>query len=188
MEEKRDLRTRVRAARWALPDDVKRASASAVAEAVLAVPGIESARAVLGYISTPEELDPAPLLATLRQRGVRVALPRVDDPGRLTLHWFEDGDTLVRSDFGILEPPADAPAADPAELDLVLMPGVAFDATCNRLGYGGCYYDNLLPLLHPDALTVGLAFDIQLVDDVPIESHDLRPRWVVTPSETYARD
>jgi 5-formyltetrahydrofolate cyclo-ligase len=184
-EDKRSVRARVRAARAQLPPGERTDAASALAARVLGVPGVAKASTVLGYAALPDEIDPAPLLAALRLRGMRVALPRVDAPAKLALHWVEEDDALEAGPFGIMEPAVSAPAARPEEIDLVLVPGVAFDAACNRLGYGGCFYDNLLPLLRPDALTVGLAYDIQVVPQVPAEDHDVAPQWVVTPTAVY---
>jgi 5-formyltetrahydrofolate cyclo-ligase len=161
------------------------AAAHAVARLVLALPGVADARGVLGYVATAEELDPAAVLEELRSRGARIAFPRVAGPTRLALHWVSEGDELSASAFGILEPSEDAPLAEPGVIDVALVPGVAFDEACNRIGYGGCFYDNLLPLLPAGALKVGLAFDAQLVQAVPAEDHDVPLDFVVTPRAVF---
>lgn len=183
--EKHALRARAREARRALTPDERAAAMHAVARLVLALPSVVDARAVLGYAATAEELDPAPVLEELRRRGARVALPRVTGPTRLTLHWVSESDELVAGALGILEPADDAPLAQPRDIDLALVPGVAFDEACNRIGYGGCFYDNLLPLLRPGVLKVGIAFDAQLVDAVPAEDHDVPLDFVVTPRAVF---
>jgi 5-formyltetrahydrofolate cyclo-ligase len=185
MEEKRHIRAMAREARRSLSAEEREAAAEAIVARVLALPGVTKARTVLGYVATAEEIDPAPLIEALRIAGTQVALPRVEAPARLALHWVAQSDALEAGAFGILEPAADTPPARPEEIDVVLVPGVAYDAGCNRIGYGGCFYDNLLPLLREDALKVGLAFDVQLVDSVPAEGHDVRLDVVVTPSATY---
>jgi len=144
------------------------------------------APAVLAYAPTADEVDVAPLVESLRARGARVAYPRVCAPGELTLHWAGPED-LTPGYCGILEPPADASPVPPAEIDVVLVPGVAFDASCCRLGHGGGFYDRLLPRLAPDALIIGIAFDEQIVDPLPREEHDILMDVIVTPTRVLRR-
>lgn len=187
MTEKHLLRAHARKARQGLSDAERASAAEAISERVLSLLEGVRVRSVLGYVATAEEADPAPVLAALENAGARVALPRVTGPARLALHWVTHSDELVAGAFGILEPADGLPVAHPAEIDVALVPGVAFDAACNRLGYGGCFYDNLLPLLRPDALKIGLAFDVQLLETVPAEEHDVVLDWVVTPGAAYRK-
>lgn len=161
-------------------------AADAIAQRLLALPGVGDVRGVLGYAAMSVEADPEPAIRALRKRGVRVAYPRVSGEGLLTLHWAaEDG--LVPGYRGILEPGADAPLADPRDIDLAIVPGDAFDPDAYRLGKGGGFYDRLLPMLRPDALTVGIAFDQQVIARVPREAHDVALGAVVTPTRTIVR-
>jgi 5,10-methenyltetrahydrofolate synthetase len=205
MSEKHLLRAKARAARAGIAAEERETAAAALVPRVLALLGHRVPATVLGYAATAEEIDPAPVLRELEQLGARLALPRVEAPTRLALHWVTPSDVLEEGSFGILEPAEESPRAEPGEIDLVLVPGVAFDAGCNRIGYGGCFYDNLLPLLRPDALkiglisidstiksnlSVGLPIDIALLrrDAFQLEVstridandqyfHDLRERW-----------
>jgi 5-formyltetrahydrofolate cyclo-ligase len=157
----------------------------AAADRALALPRVAGARAVLAYGATPEELDPEPLLARLRERGARVALPRVSGMRDLDLHWIDGPHQCEAGSFGILEPTPDCARAALDQIDLVLVPGVAFDRDGNRLGYGGGFYDALLAALRPGVRTVGLAFDEQVFETIPAEEHDWRVDTVVTPSAVY---
>jgi 5-formyltetrahydrofolate cyclo-ligase len=186
-DSKRDLRARVRASRAAVPADRACEAAEDVARRALALPEVARARSVLAYAALPEELDPAPLVGALRSLGARVALPRVCGPGTLALHWVEPGDVLGRGHAGIPEPHETCAWAGPEDFDLVLVPGVAFDASCARLGFGGGFYDALLPSLPVTATTLALAFDAQIVDEVPCEPHDEPVMIVVTPTAVYRR-
>lgn len=161
-------------------------AADAVAARVLAIPEATRPGSVLAYAATPEELDAGPLVRALRERGARVAYPRVCDQGELTLHWRED-DALAPGFCGIPEPSADDSLAAAEEIDMVIVPGVAFDESCCRLGRGGGFYDRLLRRLRPDALTVGVTFDEQVVDALPLEEHDTPVDLVVTPTRTLRR-
>ncbi len=185
MDEKHHLRARAREARRALSLEERHDASLAIAGLALELLDRTPVTAALGYAATAEEADPAPLLEALRLRGARIALPRVTGPMRLALHWVTPSDGLVAGAFGILEPADELPQADPREIDVALVPGLAFDAKCNRIGYGGCFYDGLLPRLRRDALKIGLAFDVQLVEEVPAEEHDVPLDWVVTPSAAY---
>jgi 5-formyltetrahydrofolate cyclo-ligase len=91
----------------------------------------------------------------------------------------------VRGPLGALEPPPAAPEVPPAEIDAIVVPGVAFSADGHRLGRGGGYYDATLAAL-PHALRVGLAFDVQVLPDVPRELHDARLDVLVTETRLLA--
>ena len=93
---------------------------------------------------------------------------------------------LVSGQFGILEPPESAVCAESCEVDLVVTPGMAFDAAGFRLGRGRGFYDRWLEGL--TAFRCGIGFDHQLVSDVPHESHDARMGVVVTPSGVFRSD
>lgn len=178
---KHEARARARAARCALDDTVCREAAINAAERLVALPEVASARLVLAYGATPEELDPAPALALLRARGVAIAYPRVEAPGVLGLHSVGVADPLVRGMFGIMEPSADAPRVPAHAVDAVIVPGVAFDRRLWRLGYGGGYYDRLLPTLPPGCARIGYAYDEQVLEEIPVEEHDVRMDALVTP-------
>jgi 5-formyltetrahydrofolate cyclo-ligase len=183
---KRELRRQVRAARGGLGLEARACAASAVAARLLSLPEIAGARAVLAYAATGEELDPAPVVAALRARGVRIAYPRVCGPGEISLHWAAD-EELRPGYCGILEPVENAESASIDDIDLVLVPGVAYDGSCRRLGMGGGFYDRLLPNLPAGSIAVGLAFDEQVVSEIPCESHDVALAIVVTPTRTLRR-
>lgn len=182
--DKSSVRKATCAARRVIPAHARTRASTQVAERLLALPGVATARTVLAYAATPEELDVGPTLDALRERGARVAFPRVCAPGELSLHWVTGPESLAPGYCGIAEPVPDAETADPSEIDLALVPGAAFDAACHRLGMGGGFYDRLLPRLRADALKVGVAFDEQIVDAVPTEGHDVALDAIVTPTRT----
>lgn len=179
---KHAARVRSREARGALGAEACADAAEAAAELLLDLPEFDSARVVLAYAAMPEELDPAPAVAALRERGITIAYPRVEAPGVLGLHRVDDEGDLVEGMFGIREPAEHAPQVGRGAVDVVIVPGVAFDESGMRLGYGGGYYDRLLPTLPPHALHVGYAYDEQVVDELPAEEHDVHMDLVVTPT------
>jgi 5-formyltetrahydrofolate cyclo-ligase len=91
-------------------------------------------------------------------------------------------DNLQSARFGLLEPERDVGLmVEPDDLDLVIVPGVAFDRRGNRLGFGGGYYDRFFERCN--ATRVGLAYAFQVVDDIPAEDHDVKIDWLVTEDE-----
>ena len=132
---------------------------------------------VMVYVSFRSEVETAGLIAGLR-RTHRVAAPRVEAAGCMEALLL-DGQPLVRSRLGILEPPATAAVVEPASIDAVLVPGLAFDPSGYRLGYGGGYYDRFLAR-YAGALRIGLAFEAQIVDSVRPHAGDQQLDHVVT--------
>lgn len=180
--DKDTLRKRVRADRAALDLSVCLDAAEKLAVNLLVLPEVLDARTVLSYQAMPEEIDPGPALERLRLLGVTIVFPRIEGPGVLGLHVVEPDTVLLSGPFGLAEPPADAPTVEPSAVDVVLMPGVAFDRAGRRLGHGGGYFDRLIPQLRSDCILLGVAFDVQVVDEVPTEPHDARVDAVVTPT------
>jgi 5-formyltetrahydrofolate cyclo-ligase len=174
------MRDEIRATRASIGAANREAASRMIAARVLPLLGGRDVGGVLAYAATPEELDPSQLVARLLEAGARVAYPRVCGPGRIELRWATEAE-LAPGYCGILEPPESAEAADLIQIDLVLVPGVAFDPEGHRLGMGGGFYDRLIPHLRPDALALGLAFEEQVVDAVPFETHDAVVDAVVTP-------
>ena len=127
-----------------------------------------AAQTVLLYWSMPEEVDTHALIRKWSERK-RIVLPRVCGE-ELELRLY-DPERMVPGYRGILEPAEDALPVPDAEIDLAIVPGLAFDRAGHRLGRGKGYYDRLLPRLHCPKL--GLAFPCQVLDEVPIEAHDV---------------
>jgi len=186
-EDKRDLRATVQAARAAL-GAARRAELSArITAHLLALPAVVSPGTLAGYLSIGDEFDTSVFLQKALAAGHRLVLPRMVDPDsplirRLMLHVVSDmaADT-VPGRWGIREPdPARCPAVQATEVDLILVPGLAFDLRGARLGYGAGYYDRLLVSLRPDCVRISASFLVQLVDRVPVEPHDQPIGMLVT--------
>jgi 5-formyltetrahydrofolate cyclo-ligase len=156
---------------------------------LLALPAFINAKTVLCYMSFGTEIDTQTIFAEALKQNKVVALPRmIKDQSppytpRLALHEVSGESELVSGKWGIREPRATCPAVPFDVVDLVLVPGVAFDRRGHRLGYGKGYYDRLLPARRPNSLLVALAFDCQLVDEVPVSAHDVSIDLLITPSQ-----
>jgi 5-formyltetrahydrofolate cyclo-ligase len=183
-EAKLALRREVLARREALPADVRATASAAIAQRVAALPEFAAASAVLLTLAFRSEWNTRPLVRAALAASKTVVVPRVDRQTRmLELHSIADPDLdVVPGHLAIPEPLSARPQVPRDAIDFVLVPGVAFDLEGRRLGYGGGYYDRLLPLLAPRAARVAGAFDIQIVERVPAAPHDVRVDAVVTES------
>jgi 5-formyltetrahydrofolate cyclo-ligase len=181
-DDKRALRESVTAARDALPAALRARASKSIAERIAALPSWRAARVMLLTLPFRSEWDARNLVRDALAAGKTVAAPRVDPPARmLRALLVEDLDRDVEAGYrGIPEPRADRPAISLERVDWVLVPGIAFDATGKRLGYGGGYYDRLLPLLPPAAERVAGAFEAQIIERVPAARHDIGVDCVVT--------
>lgn len=137
---------------------------------------------VLLYASMQTEPDTGPLARRCLVSGKRLCLPRADwETGQIDPFEVDDWEHgLIQGRHGIREPGIDAPLVQLAEIDLVVVPGLAFDEAGRRLGRGGGFYDRFLERTAGRALAFGLAFDEQVVNEVPAESHDASVDAVAT--------
>ena len=187
-EAKRALRERILRARDALSAEIRAEASAAVAKTLAARPDFIAARVVLLTLPFGSEWDTQLLLASALERGKTAAVPRVNLEKRmLDVHAVCDLAREVAPGYrGIPEPSADCPLVPLASIEWVLVPGVAFDVRGHRIGYGGGYYDRLLPALPRSAARVAGAFELQMVDEVPTAPHDFALDAIVTEARTIA--
>lgn len=180
---KRELRQHMRARRLTVPaDDAERAAAAACARA-LPLPIWNGVRTVALYRAIRGELPTAALEAALVARGIRVVLPRVDAPvpgGLLSFHVANA--PLTSGPMGLAEPDASTPNVPLAEIDVFILPGLAFDARGARLGWGRGHFDATLTAT-PAALRLAWAFDFQVVAEVPETPSDVRVDIIISDAE-----
>jgi 5-formyltetrahydrofolate cyclo-ligase len=181
--QREQLRRTLREKRAGLADALVRATSADVCATIAALPAFARVRRVGLYAPVRGEIDPSQLRDLLHGRNAEVAYPRVvsTTPPLLAFNRVAPGETLAPGRFGIPEPRA-AGALDAAELDLILVPGIAFARDGHRLGFGHGYYDRALAA-SPQALRVGLCHDFQLVDRLPPRRGDEPVDLVVTPRE-----
>jgi len=188
-EKKALVRQDMLARRQALSPAAAAAAGAAVTERVLALPQWAAARDILLYLSVKNEVDTRALAGQALAEGRGLLLPRCrpDTPGFLDLGRIAALSEARPGRYGIPEPPAER--CRPPEAfapDLILVPGLAFDLTGRRLGFGGGYYDRLLALpAMAQACVVGLAYAFQIVTRLPAESWDRPMDAVVTERTTH---
>jgi 5-formyltetrahydrofolate cyclo-ligase len=162
----------------------ERAAAGArVCERVVVLPEFAAAQRVAAYAALAHELPTAQLVAAAAARGKELLWPRLARSGRLELAAARI-DELVPSERGFRVPPDDRGPAQARAGDLLIVPGVAFTMGGARLGRGGGHYDALI-VASPGAITLGVAFDIQLVREIPLEPHDQCVDLVITPGGVW---
>ena len=182
--EKKQMREAVLSKRDAMSSATRKAASEAILERLFALPQYESANVVLSYIGFGSEIETQPFFERIIANGKIAVLPRVDRASQsLVLHSVRSIAELVTSKWGIREPASDAPTVPINAIDFVLIPGVAFDLTGNRLGYGRGYYDKLLSTANQALVRIAAAFSCQIVDAVPICSHDQKMDSIITENE-----
>jgi 5-formyltetrahydrofolate cyclo-ligase len=154
------------------------------------LPQYANAKTVMFYVDVRAEVRTRFDLPIALQQGKRVVVPWCNDDGELELFHLEAMDELEIGMYKILEPAARlrnvaAKRIDVTELDLIMVPGVGFDARGGRTGMGKGYYDKCLEHARADAAIVAVCYDCQIFDEIPVQSHDIYMDKVITESTTY---
>ena len=180
---KAQLRLEIRDRLRAMSPDEHADRSARIAGHLIALPAFAEARSILLYAPLAREPDLRGVIGYARERGMRVLMPRSRrEPAAIEVVPLGSGSLKELSPDELGVPAPMGPAADPASIDLAIVPGVAFDARGGRLGRGGGYYDRLLAMLPPSTKAIGVCFAPQVVAAVPREPHDHRVDRVVTES------
>ena len=175
---KHAIRHKYLAIREKLSSDFAKKCSVVIAERVLAIASVRSAKRICAYLPINNEVDTRKIIDDLLLRNQQVFLPKYfkyrDEYG---LAHFKDWKTLEAGPHQILEP-AGSLEIDPDEIEVAILPGLAFDSEGVRLGYGKGIFDKLLG--GSRAFKIGLAYDFQIVEKLPREKHDLVMDLVVT--------
>lgn len=189
-DEKRQLRAECHQKIQRLSMEEVNGKSARITTAVCALLETGSYRTIGAYSSFGKEVGTEALIRRLLAAGHQVALPVVSrQPSlkKMDFRLVEQVEALVPGVFGILEP-QQGKVVFPEELEIMLLPGLAFSRTGERLGRGGGYYDRYLAKLPPEVLKIGLAFSEQIAEALPTEEHDLKVDMVITEKEViYCR-
>jgi len=181
---KATLRKQSLSRRKALGEEEKAKRSRRICDHLLSWTPFLEARSVAMYAPIHGEVDLQPLFETLQKKEVRIAFPRIkiiDNFPTIELVWVSSLSGLSEGFRQIPEPVGES-VVSPSDIDLFLVPAVAFDQDSFRLGYGGGSYDHLLAQASSSALKVGVAFGIQICENLPKEKHDIPMDAVFTES------
>ncbi len=172
--DKHEIRRRIKNRKQLITEAERREAARAVFETLEQTPAFILAERILIYHSLPDELSTLEFLDKWHTRK-QFFLPRVNG---VNLELLPYERTSLRLGAFHIEEPTEGTPVDPATMELIIVPGVAFDRRGNRLGRGKGFYDRLLATTR--AMTIGVGYDFQLVDELPVEPHDTPVRLVIT--------
>lgn len=178
---KAEIRAQMRKQRTALDENTRRAASQAIVTALLARAEFQGAQEVACFLSLPQEIVTDELLAACRRQEKRVCVPVWDgSTGTYILARLASTQEVAAGPHGVPEPVA-WQAVDPQSVDLVVVPGLAFDAHGGRLGYGKGYYDRILADCRATCCKIGVGFAWQVIaGDLPLAAHDVRMDLLVT--------
>jgi 5-formyltetrahydrofolate cyclo-ligase len=180
---KAELRREALTRRDALPTEMRKSAAEAIAARAFPIP-VAPGMVVSGFMPLKSEISPLPLMRKLADAGARLALPVVAGRGKpLIMRSWRWGEPLVPGVWGIREPRPEAPEVQP---DILLVPLLAFDRSGHRIGYGAGYYDLTIAQLRAKKLiaAIGIALAAQEVETVPRTAFDAQLDLVLTENET----
>jgi len=187
---KADIRKQVLARRDALDPAERRSLSERIAKRLLALDAYRGADCVMVYASFGSEFETGDLIADLLARGKTLVLPRVERDSRaLRLYSVQDPrGELEAGVWGIRQPRAElCPEVSASQLEFVLVPGVAFTRQCERLGYGGGYYDGFIRGLARRPPLIAPAFSLPILPELPAAEGDQKIDCVITEDATYGR-
>ncbi|MFP6684595.1 MAG: 5-formyltetrahydrofolate cyclo-ligase [Polyangiaceae bacterium] len=178
---KQELRERARRRRASMSPSEVAPLNQRIERRLLARPEIAQAQTVALFwpIARLREVDLRGVDAVLRQRGCQIAYPFIEAPGLpMVFRRLDEVGSLVPSRRGFEQPEASAPLID--RIDVIVVPGLLFDAAGFRVGYGGGYYDGALPRYRPPAVAIGVCYEMQLCEVLPRSDHDVAVDTVIT--------
>lgn len=180
--DKKELRRHLQQKRRLLSPELRTHFSQRACEWMLACEELKKAQVILAFHPFGEEMDILPFVEEVRKRGGEIWLPLTIPAERRLVPYRYDGPHMLKQGvYGIWEPdPAKAAVMDFSRLDAILVPGVAFDLRGGRMGYGAGYYDRFLAGLSHHPFLLGVGFSMQVVDEVPMEPHDIVLDAIVT--------
>lgn len=179
--QKTELRQKYIEKRKAIPKEKKAAADAAICRRIAATVSFRFADTVMLYSALPSEIDLSELVTLALSQGKRVAFPRcVPGSPLMNFHTVTDLSTLQKGSFSIMEPPADSPIWTPTDSDkaICIIPGVIYDPTGHRVGYGKGYYDRYLS--DKKVQRIGVVYDDFIVKSLPHGRYDLAVDLIVT--------
>ena len=175
--DKKALRAEIKAKKRAMTEEQIAATSEALARQLYDHPAYKEATSIFGYLSYNQEVRTMPMLEQAQRDGKRVAVPKVIGDTMIFI-WLDDLSRIELGYCNIPEPIDNGPEAID-ETALVMMPGLAFDPTGRRCGYGGGFYDRYLEQ-HPNHPTIAMCYGFQMFDQLDTDPHDIPVNYVLS--------
>ena len=175
--DKKALRAEIKAKKRAMTEEQIAATSDALAQQLYAHPAYQNAKSIFGYLSYNQEVRTMPMLEQAQKDGKRVAVPKVIGDTMIFI-WLDDLSRIELGYCNIPEPIDNGPEAVD-ETALIMMPGLAFDPTGRRCGYGGGFYDRYLEQ-HPNHPTIAMCYGFQMFDALETDPHDIPVNYVLS--------
>lgn len=185
---KKDFRKQVIESRKNKDSEFISINSQIITEKLLSMDCIQQASTIMLYLDFNNEVKTDQLITKLISLRKTVTSPvTIKDERKLIPYEITNlKEGINIGAYGIREPNKDiSNEIDVKNIDVLIVPAVAYDKNCYRLGYGGGYYDRFIERLRDDAITIGIAFDLQLFDSIPKEEHDAQLNYIITESSIY---
>jgi len=187
MSDKKKIRKIILEKRGQLSQEEIQKNSKKIMDKVFSLKEFINAKIVMFYVDAKNEVQTREAITKALAMGKRVVVPKTLKGHGLEAVEIKSLDELKPGVFGIMEPEQKV-GIDPQEIDFVVVPGVAFDKNCARIGYGAGYYDHFLPKLRPEVKKVAVAFDIQVLDKIDSEPHDVKMDLVITENQVFPEE
>ena len=180
--QKKEIRADILSQRNCLSEPDISGKSNEITKNLLSLPFLDEAKTVMVYSHFGSEPETKQIIDKLLRNGKQVVLPATLVEQKEIIALYIDSDTkLLENRYGIMEPlPTEEKTAKPEEIDVVIVPGVAFDEQGNRIGFGHRYYDKFLSGFKPRTIKIALAFELQIVEPFKAEAHDIPVDLIVT--------
>ncbi|MEE8234221.1 MAG: 5-formyltetrahydrofolate cyclo-ligase [Gammaproteobacteria bacterium] len=175
--QKSETRKILKSARASIPEATRMDAANSITEQILRLDEIRDARAIFIYISYASEVHTHALIKALLNAGKTLAVPKIVNSDYMQAETFSSWEDLVTGELGILTPTDSTPCNGP--FDVAITPGLGFTLSGHRMGFGRGYYDKWFAQ-NKVRHKIALAFEVQLVDEMPVEDTDVPMEKIVT--------
>ncbi|WP_353684242.1 5-formyltetrahydrofolate cyclo-ligase [Thermodesulfovibrio sp. 3907-1M] len=173
---KKEVRKKMLELRNKIPQDLKTRKDEKIALKFIEFLKERHIKSVLLYASFGSEVDTWRIFEYCKKLSIKTAFPKVKEK-ILEIYWVKERSELTKGYKSILEP-CNAQKAQLEDVEVIAVPGLAFDKNCFRIGYGGGFYDKLL--CRKKGIAAGLAYEEQIIDKLPVELHDVKVDLIIT--------
>lgn len=187
MDAKKDFRKKILNIRNSMDSNEVIEKSKTIIDKLTSTKHFIKSKVVFVYLSFNNEVDTVSLIQEMLTLGKRVVVPYTDVVNTQIIPIeIKSLDGLKKCSFGYLEPLIDEKMiVDSKDFDLVVVPGVVFDKNLNRIGFGKGYYDRILINLNHEAKKIAIAYDFQVLDEIPAEKHDVKVDIIITEKQIY---